>query len=128
MRLTIDLNSAKRELLLAALISSPTVKRAAEAAGVPETTVYNWLRREDFAEEYRKRKRQAVSEASDFLQSRINEAAQVITGLMNDTKVSPRTRLDAARSIIEFGYRIYEQAEVIARIEALEDSLGDSGQ
>ena len=122
------MKNSKRELLLSALLTNPTIKQAAASVDVPESTAYNWLRDPEFSAEYKQRKRQAVEEASDFLQSRINEAAGVIAGLMNDTKVSPRTRLDAARSIIEFGYKIYEQAEVIARIEALEATLDDSGR
>ena len=119
----------KRETLLAALLVHPTVREAAQAASIPETTAYNWLRKPDFAEEYKQRKRQTVAEASDYLQSRINSAVQVINGLMTDRKVSARVRLDAARSIIELGYKIVEQAEIIARIEALEAAnMGDTGQ
>ena len=121
------MNSSKRELLLSALIANPTIKAAAASVGIPETTAYNWLRKPDFAEVYRQRKRQAVSEASDYLQSRISAAVRVIDGLMNDQRVSPRTRLDAARSIIEFGYKIVEQTEILDRIAALEVNMDDSG-
>jgi len=121
------LKNSKKELLLAALLVNPTIREAAASVDVPETTAFRWLRDPEFSEEYKQRKRQAVSEASDYLQSKINEAAQVITALMHDKKVSPRVRLDAARSVIEFGYKIVEQAEIIARIEALEASMDDNG-
>ena len=122
------MKNSKQELLLSALITTPTVREAAASVGIPETTAYNWLRKPDFAAEYKQRKRQAVSEASDYLQSRINEATSVILEIMNNTETSPQTRLNAAKMIIETGYKIIEQGEIIARIEALEAITGDSGQ
>jgi len=115
-------------MLLSALLTNPTVREAAEAAGIPETTAYNWLRREDFAEEYKQRKRQAVAEASDYLQSRMNAATQIITEIMNDADAPSQVRLNAAKAIVELGYKLVEQAEIIARIEALEAQTGDSGR
>ena len=118
------MKNSKRELLLSALLANPTVKQAAEACGLPETTVYNWLRKPDFEKEYETRKRQAVAEASDYLRSRINAATQIIDEIMSDTDIAPQVRLNAARTIIEMGYKIVEQGEIIARIEALEALAG----
>ena len=122
------LKNNKRELLLAALLINPTVREAATAVGVPETTAYNWLRKPDFAEEYKQRKRQAVSEASDYIQSRISEATQIINEIMNDTDTPSQVRLNAARSIIEYGYKIIEQRDIVTRIEELEAHMGESGR
>jgi len=113
---------------MSALLTHATVTEAAASVSIPITTAYNWLRDNEFSREYRERKRQAVAEASAFLQFRLTEAAGVIRALMNDTKVSPRTRLDAARALLEFGYKAYTDDEIIARIEQLEQSMGDSGR
>ena len=122
------MKNSKREILLAALLANPTVRAAAEAAGVPETTAFTWLRNPDFADEYKQRKRQAVAEASDFLQSRINLAVQIITEIMSDDDVPPQTRLNAAKTIVDTAYRVVEQSEIVARIEALEAIAGDNGR
>ncbi|MCL2035437.1 MAG: hypothetical protein FWG94_12020 [Oscillospiraceae bacterium] len=114
------MKNSKRELLLSALLTSPTIKAAAESVGIPETTAYNWLRKPEFADEYKQRKRQAVAEASDYLQSRISAATQIVDGIMSDTAIAPQVRLNAAKTIIETAYKVIEQAEIIARIEALE--------
>jgi len=95
---------------------------------VPETTAYNWLRDPEFSTEYKKRKRQTVAEASDFMQSKINAATKVIDELMTDTETPPQTRLSAAKTILETAYKIYEQTEIIERIEALEAVSGDTGR
>ena len=120
--------NSKRELLLSALLTHATVREAAASVNIPETTAYNHLRDPEFNEEYRQRKRQAVAEASDFLQSRLNEAAQAVRSLMNNEKVSPRTRLDAARTLLEYGYKAFTDTEILQRIEQLEQSMDDNGR
>ena len=122
------MKNSKHELLLSALLTNPTVKEAAASVGIPETTAYNWLRRDDFADAYKQRKRQAVAEASDYLQSRISAATRIIDEIMKDAETSPQVRLNAAKAIIDTGYKVIEQAEIIARIEALEAAADDSGR
>ena len=121
------MKSSKRELLLAALLVNPTVREAAASVGIPETTSYNHLRDPDFAQEYKQRKRQVVSEASSYLQLKISAATQIIDDLMTDNEVPPQVRLNAAKTIIDTAYKVIEQAEIIERIEALEAVSGDSG-
>ena len=121
------MKNSKRELLLAALLTNPTVKEAAASVNIPETTAYNWLRRPDFAEEYKQRKRRAVSEASDYLQAKINEATQIIVEIMGDADTPSQVRLNAAKAIIDTAYKVIEQAEIVARIEALEALKDDNG-
>ena len=122
------MKNSKRELLLSALLTHATVREASASVGIPETTAYNHLRDVEFNAEYRQRKREAVAEASAFLQFRLTETADVIRTLMNDTKQSGRTRLDAARALLEFGYKTHTDDEILARIEQLEKSLGENGQ
>jgi len=120
------LKNSKKEQLLSALLTHQTIKAAAKSVNLPESTAFRWLRDEEFSEEYRQRKRQMVAEASNFLQLKIGEAVRIIDGLMNSEKVSPRTRLDAARTILEFGYKAIEQGEIIERLELLEAEMTDT--
>ena len=122
------MKNSKRELLLAALLTHATIREAAASVGIPETTAYNHLRDPDFAQEYTQRKRDALAEASSFLRSRINEASQIVCNIMRDGKVSARTRLDACRTIFEYGFRAAEQEEIIQRIAALETQMEDTGR
>jgi transposase len=120
------LKNNKRELLLSALLANPTIKAAAASVGIPETTAYNWLRKPDFSQEYKQRKRQAAAEASDYIQSKISAATQIIDKIMNDTDTPPQTRLNAAKTLLETAYKIVEQSAIIERIEALETLMGDN--
>ena len=121
------MKNAKREMIMAALLINPTVREAAIASGVPQSTIFNWLRDEGFNKEYNERKRQAVNEAGDFLQSKMTAAAMIIDELMHDVSTPPLVRLNAARAIIEMGLRVVEQREIIGRIEALEAIKNDTG-
>jgi hypothetical protein len=59
---------------------------------------YDWIEsKPDFAAEYKRRKRQAVSEASDYLQSRISAATRIIDEIMNDADTPSQVRLNAAK-------------------------------
>lgn len=122
------MKNSKRELLLSALLTNPTIKEAAASVGVPEATCYRWLREPDFSEEYKQRKRQAVAEASDYLQSRINAAAQIIDEIMNDTETPSQVRLNAAKTIVDTGFKVIEQKEILERIAALEALANDNGR
>jgi len=120
--------NAKRDLFLSALLVNPTVKDAAASVRIPITTAFNILREQDFADEYERRKRQAVAEASDYLRLRINAAARIIDEIMNDNDAPPQTRLNAAKTLIDTAYKIIEQADIVTRIEALEAYTDRNGQ
>ena len=120
------MKNSKHELLLSALLSCPTIKEAAISTGIPEATCYRWLRDPQFDAEYKSRKRQAIAEASAFLQSKISAATRIIDEIMNDILTPPQVRLNAAKAIIETGYRIIEQGEILERIAALEALANDN--
>ena len=120
------IKNSKRELLLAALLTSPTIRQAAASVNVPERTVYAWLSEPDFKADYEKQKRQAVTEAADYLKSRMNAAAQVVDSIMTDVTTPPNVRLNAASMIIKTGLRLVETGELIERLELLEAAIADN--
>jgi hypothetical protein len=122
------MKNAKRELLLTALLTSPTVREAAQSVGVPETTAYNWLRKPDFSAEYEQRKRQAVKEAGDFMQSKLGAAVMVLDEIMTDKEAPPPSRVSASKAIIDSAYKHIEQAQILERLEVLEANLGENKQ
>lgn len=119
------MKNSKREQLLAALLVSPTVKAAAASINMPETTAYSWLRKPDFNEEYKRRKRETVAEASSYITSRISAAAATIDEIMNDTETPSQVRLNAAKTIIDTAYKIIEQRDILDRLDALEAAAND---
>lgn len=114
------MKNSKKELLLSTLLSCPTIKEAAAAAGVPESTVYAWLKKEDFSKEYERRKRQLVEDATNLLQINLSAAVQTVIDIMDSPYAPHQTRLNAARTVQEFYHKYAEQNDIISRLEALE--------
>lgn len=112
------MNNSKRETILAALLTSPTVLDASRACGVPRRTITRWLSRPDFKAEYDAARGQIVQNAWAGLNERLGEAISVVGELMQEGP--PYVRLQAARTVLEFALRAEEVHNITPRLEALE--------
>lgn len=116
-----DLNTRQHNAI-AALLVEPTIRKAATAAGVPERTLYGWLKEPGFSAQYREARREAVAQSIARLQTYSSEAATTLYTVMKNTKASPAVRLMAARSVLEFAIKAVELEDIQARLEALEQA------
>ena len=65
MEFTFDDNlSTDQEAAIAALLTQPSIAKAAEAAGVPERTLYRWLKDDKFRAAYRAVRDQLIERIS----------------------------------------------------------------
>lgn len=101
-------------------MTQPTVRKAAQSVGVPESTVYRWLRRDDFKKEYNAKKMQMVAEASSYLQIKLVDATETILAIMQDKTAPSQSRLNAARSVYEYALKLAELRDVEDRVNELE--------
>ena len=122
------MKNSKRELILTALLSNPTVREASAAVGVPEQTIYSWLRKPEFKAEYEKRKRELMDDTRSYLQVRLQEANAVVFSIMHDSEAPSQTRLNAARTVFEYCAKLTEQADIISRLDALEAIANDDNR
>ena len=113
----------KQEGAIVALVSNPSIGVAAEAAGVGRTTLWRWLKEDDFRTAYMSKRREALSQATARLQQLTGEAAEVFGSVMNDPKASAHPRVMAARAVFELAQRGYEIEELEARVEAIEATM-----
>lgn len=114
------MKSPRREIIMTALLNSPTIREASKVCGVPERTIYTWLNKPDFKAEYEHRRGQLVQSAWDLLRGKLTEAIGVVSELMEDEGTPPQVRLNAARSVLEYSLRATEQLDLLPRLEALE--------
>ena len=112
--------SAKQHNAIAALLTQPNVRSAAESAGVPERTLYSWLKQPVFTEEYRAARREATNQAIARLQSASSAAVNVLLRIMANETTKPVVRLSAARTVLELAIKAVELDDLQARLEALE--------
>jgi hypothetical protein len=115
-----DKLSAKQHRAISGLLSEPSIRQAAKVADVPEKTLYNWLKRSDFATAYRTARRDSVQQATARLQYASSAAVSVLCQLMVKETVHASIRLSAAKTILELSIKTLEIDDLAARLEALE--------
>jgi hypothetical protein len=114
---------AKQELALRAVISHPTLKEAAAAARVSETTLWRYMQDAAFSRRLREARRDAVNHAVIRLQRASSDAVTVLRDMMMREDAPASARIAAARTILDYAIRAVEIDELKARIEQLEEFL-----
>lgn len=110
----------KNERIIAALISSPTVRAASEACGVSERQIYARLKDPAFMELYDAKRHELLDSATASLQGYLNDAVEAMHEVMQDPKTPPQTKLNAADVIARNTHKFTEQHDILARLDALE--------
>lgn len=110
----------KRQKVLVALLTQPTKERAAAAAGVSPKTLRRYLSDPEFQAEYKRAFREMVEDAARTAQRTLDPAIAVLNEIMQDSEENGQIRVSAARSVLEFGLRMTEQLDILARLDELE--------
>lgn len=122
------MKNSKRELLLAALLSCMTVREAAATAGMSESAVYAWLKKDDFKAELDRRRSEIVTDTKNYLQSRLREVTDTILRIMNDPDAPPQTRLNAASEAFRNTMKLIEAGDILSRLDALEAAANEDSR
>lgn len=105
-----------------ALACGATVEHAARQAGVSEMTVFRRLREPDFRAKIQAAKQEMIERTARMLSAAALESVKTLLDLQ--AKSQPASvRHSAARTILEFGVKLRESAELVERIAALEAQL-----
>jgi len=110
----------KRESLIIALLSSPDIQTAAAEAGISESTAWRWLRDDEFQNQYREAKKQALSVAIGKLQQATSAAVDTLRTVADDVAAPASSRVSAAKSILEMAFKATEIEDFEQRLSALE--------
>ena len=108
------------EKIMAALIATGSVRAAAKAACVSETTIRARLNDTDFRKEYETAKGAVLTEACDSLAARLTHAVEVLVDVLDNTENAATVRVSAADSLLRHGLRYIEAANILTRLDALE--------
>jgi hypothetical protein len=116
------------EALLRGLACGATVDSAARAAGISARTAHRRLKEEAFQKRLRDVRAEMVQRTAGMLTGSGLEAGKTLVSLLDPT-VPPTVRHGAARTILELGLKLRENAEMEERIAALEAraAQGDPG-
>jgi hypothetical protein len=114
---------AKQELALLAVISHATLKEASLAAGISETTLWRYMQDKAFARRLREARRDAINHAAVRLQQVSSDAVSVLSDLMMKETAPAAARISAARTVLDYSFRVVEIDELKSRMEELEEFL-----
>lgn len=117
----------KQDKAIAALLAQPTIKQAAEHAGVGERTLHTWLDEPLFDAVYRAARRKAVQQATARLQQVSSAAVTVLLQLMASKETPPAVRLAAASKVLELSIKGIELEDLAARLAVLETLYAAQG-
>lgn len=88
------------EEIVAALLDNGTIKAAAAALGMPQRTLYDRMESRRFKGVYAEATADVLRGAVCALNSRLEDAVNTVTGIMQNNDTNPAIRLQAAQTII----------------------------
>ncbi len=110
----------KQDQAILALLSEPTISKAAGALGVSERTIHRWLEDETFHRAFRKARREAFAQAIAVTQRYAPVAVHALAKVMTDGSVQASARVSAATALLRFSRESIELDDIAGRLEALE--------
>ena len=119
----ISITSNRQEKAIVALLNEPTMKEAAEIAGISEVTLWRWLQNADFRKSYMEARRLAVQRAIARTQAITSEAVETLREVMNDKAATGSERIAAAKAILDYAMKGIELEDHEQRLGELEAKL-----
>jgi hypothetical protein len=117
-----------QERAIVSLLSHATMRTAAKAVGVDETTLWRWLQDKDFHAAYMTARRETVKHAIARLQQISCEAVNTLREVMKDKTAKGSERVSAAKAIIEYSIKAVEIEDLAQRVEELESVMAAAGK
>lgn len=113
------LTSRKRRAI-EALLTAPTKKEAAAAAGITARTMREYFADSEFQAEYRKACDALIDDATRQLKQLLPLGMDALEHLLTGETISDATRHAAIRTLLEYTAKYTELNDIEQRLEALE--------
>lgn len=120
--------TAKQNAFLKAMLEQSTISKAAASAGIARDTAYRYLKNPEFQAELTKRRGECINDTVRFLQGKLALCSEKLIEIVEKPKTSDQVKINAINAIFANCKAMTETAEVIARLEQLENLIenGDS--
>ncbi len=117
-----DTLSPEQEKGIVALLSEPTIQKAALAVDVSDTTMHRWLETPAFGRAYRNARREGFRHAIALTQKYAVYAVQTLMKVMQDPAAPHSAKVSASGLLLKFSRESIELDDLVARVEALEQT------
>jgi hypothetical protein len=114
--------TAKQTRTIEALLVCKSIETTAKKANISKSTLYRWLKDENFQSEFRKAKFSLISNAITTLQRASTTAANMLCEVMNNEETSAGTRVNASRIVLEQAIKCTELEDLEKRITDLAEA------
>ena len=112
---------------IVALLNNQSVQKAADQVGVSYRTIFRWLEQPEFAEAYRRARRETFAQAIAQTQRYAALAVNTLAKVMLDAAAPTNAKVSAAIAVLRFGREGIELEDVEARVAALERAASAQG-
>ncbi|MDN5479800.1 MAG: phage replication protein [Lactococcus lactis] len=106
---------------LQALLTEPTIEKAASKAQIAKSTAYKYLKDTKFNERLLEKKRELMSQVTNQLQQKAIEAVKVLSDIMTDEKAPEYARISAAKSVLDNAYKGLDLEDIQVRLAKIEE-------
>ncbi len=114
----------KQEEAIIALLNAPTVRQAAQVAGVGERTLHRWLVEDQaFIAAYREARRVVFAQAIAQTQRLLPLAVNTLGQIMADKSAPHSARVSAATAVTKFSRESIELDDLAERLAAIEQQV-----
>ena len=110
--------TSKQRKALAAVLTEPTVAKAALTTGVAEVTLFRWLREPDFRTALREAEDEVIDAAMRRLLQVQDVAITTMIATMTDAEASHAVRLRAAVHALDFTLKLHSYRRQVQREDA----------
>ncbi len=107
------------------LLTSPTLKEAAEKSGISPSTLYRLRKKKEFKTLLIRIREEMFNDAMEKAQNYCLESLEVLRTIMKDLDATDSARVSAARTILDLGLVMYENRNIVERINELERRIND---
>jgi len=111
----------KQEQAIAALLTQPTIAKAAKSCGISEVTLWRWLQEPDFQRSFRQARLRVVEAAISGLQGAAADAVAALKRNLDAEQEGVQVR--AAVAILEHATKAIELMDLEGRVQALEERV-----
>ncbi|MDQ1593287.1 MAG: hypothetical protein QOG71_3914 [Pyrinomonadaceae bacterium] len=111
----------RQERALEAVLSAPTLKEAARAAGIGETTLWRYMREPAFKRRLREAQQHHFTQTAIRVQRNADDAITVLHEIMTNGTASDSARIAAARFFFDNSVRMGEIEKLKADMEELQE-------
>lgn len=117
----------KQNKAIAALLTQPTKKEAAQAAGISAATLRRYLAEDEFQQEYKKALSELMRDATNQARQSLAPALKCLRDIAEDEKESSTARIQASRALLEYGLQLISVTDIEERIAELERERNEAG-